>query len=667
MQLLRLGLRARLFAGFATLVALGLGIAGFGLLGLSDVTQSVGKMEAIAANVVRVQQIEGQFDKIQRAANRFRIEANPASLNEMTQAEARASTLLAEAAQATLSEQRRKLYGEIAAALRSASTEREAFVHAYQTGYAERAKLFTGGDVLTAATGRLVEVSVAGADPKLSLAAEQVDAAMLLVRVANWRFLATLDPKGPATFKASQAKAIAALASFEQLADDGVKPLVGPVRQALTAYAASFEQASASLIEGTDRLNNGLRPAIVSMQKQTDEALASLQQGFDENAAASKADASRAMWLQAIVAGVAALIGIVLAFVIGRGIARPVASMTDAMTRLAQGDHDIEVPARGNSDEIGQMARAVEVFKQNAIETARLTAEQAAERDAKDQRAQRLDALTRAFEAKAGELVGHVSSAATELQATAQSMTGTAGQTTQQSTTVAAAAEQASANVQTVAVAAEELTSSITEISRQVAQSAKVAGKALEDANRTDDVVQALAEGAHKIGEVVGLISNIAGQTNLLALNATIEAARAGDAGKGFAVVASEVKSLATQTAKATEDIGRQITQIQTATRNAVESIRGISTTIGEISNIAAAIAAAVEQQGSATQEIARNVQQAAAGTQEVSSNIVGVSQGANDTGAAANQVLGAARELSQQAEQLRSEVGGYIAGVKAA
>jgi len=287
--------------------------------------------------------------------------------------------------------------------------------------------------------------------------------------------------------------------------------------------------------------------------------------------------------------------------------------------------------------------------------------------EAAEQRSKSIDILTRAFEVKADELVGQVSSAATELQATAQSMTGIAGTATQQATNVAAAAEQASVNVQTVASAAEELASSITEISRQVAQSAKVAGKAREDARRTDGVVQALADGAQKIGEVVGLISNIAGQTNLLALNATIEAARAGDAGKGFAVVASEVKSLATQTAKATEDIARQIAQIQTATKDAVDSIRDIGTTIGEISEIAAAISVAVEEQGSATQEIARNVQQAASGTQEVSSNIVAVGLGANETGSAATQILSAAGDLSRQAEQLRSEVGLYIAGVKAA
>lgn len=287
--------------------------------------------------------------------------------------------------------------------------------------------------------------------------------------------------------------------------------------------------------------------------------------------------------------------------------------------------------------------------------------------EAAEHRSNAIDKLAKNFETKAGDLVEQVSRAAADLQGTAKSMTGIAGEATHLATNVAAAAEEASVNVQTVAAAAEELASSITEISRQVAQSASVATKAREDAKRTDGVVQALAEGAQKIGEVVGLISNIAGQTNLLALNATIEAARAGDAGKGFAVVASEVKSLANQTAKATEDIAHQIAQIQTATNDAVESIRGIGTTIGQIGDIAASIAVAVEQQGSATQEIARNVQQTAAGTQEVSSNIVGVSKGAHDAGAAANNVLEAAGALSRQAEQLRSEVGGFINQVKAA
>ena len=285
----------------------------------------------------------------------------------------------------------------------------------------------------------------------------------------------------------------------------------------------------------------------------------------------------------------------------------------------------------------------------------------------RQQRGRRVDALLREFEATTGSLVGTVAAAATQLRATAQSLSSTTEQTTGQAAGVAAAVEEASVNVQTVAAATEELSSSISEIARQVAQSSAIASRAVQDARRTDTIVKTLAGGAQKIGDVVGLISSIAGQTNLLALNATIEAARAGDAGKGFAVVASEVKSLADQTAKATGDISTQIAGIQSATSEAVQAIEAIAQTIDELNRIAASIAAAVEQQGAATQEIARNVQEAASGTQEVSHNIVGVSRGAQETGVAATQVLDAAGELSKQAEQMRADVGQFIGAVMAA
>ncbi len=285
----------------------------------------------------------------------------------------------------------------------------------------------------------------------------------------------------------------------------------------------------------------------------------------------------------------------------------------------------------------------------------------------REQRTRRLDVLLRGFEATTAGLVGTVASASTELEATARAMSATTGETMQQATNVAAAVEEASVNVQTVASAAEQLSASISEIARQVAQSSDIANQAVQDANRTDGIVKTLAEGAQKIGDVVGLISTIAGQTNLLALNATIEAARAGEAGKGFAVVASEVKSLANQTAKATDDIRQQVAQIQLATKEAVAAIEEISRTIGEVSRIATSISAAVEEQGAATQEIARNVHEAATGTQQVSVNIVGVSRGAAETGAAASEVLAAAGELSGQAERLSGDVQQFVADVKAA
>jgi methyl-accepting chemotaxis protein len=293
--------------------------------------------------------------------------------------------------------------------------------------------------------------------------------------------------------------------------------------------------------------------------------------------------------------------------------------------------------------------------------------------------AEEINAATAAMEAKLGEnlriaegfeqtlkgVVQTVSNAATELRSTAAGVSGTADDTSRRATAVAAASEQASANVQTVAAAAEELAASVREIARQVAHSTEIADKAVEGANRTNASVEALANAAQKIGDVVKLINEIAGQTNLLALNATIEAARAGEAGKGFAVVASEVKSLANQTAQATGDIAAQVSAIQAATREAVDTIRGISGIIGEMSQISTGIAAAVEEQGAATAEIARNVQQAASGTKDVTTNISGVMKAATDTGSATSHVLNAATELSKQAEVLRGEVDAFFTRVR--
>jgi methyl-accepting chemotaxis protein len=367
--------------------------------------------------------------------------------------------------------------------------------------------------------------------------------------------------------------------------------------------------------------------------------------------------------LCAVVIVLSSLLGLAII----RSISRPIQAMTGAMAKLAAGDKTVTVEGGDRKDEIGAMAKAVQVFKEGMLKAEALETEQAKERAVREARARKIESLTVAFDSGIGAIVGTLSSSAHEMQSTAASMTSTAEETARQTTVVAAASEQASTNVQTVATASEELFSSISEISRQVAASSDIAGKAVSEAERTDALVKGLAEAAQKIGAVTSLINEIASQTNLLALNATIEAARAGEAGKGFAVVASEVKSLANQTAKATEEIGAQIAAMQSATGETVSAIGSIGATIGQINEIATTIAAAVEEQGAATQEIARNVQQAAKGTQEVSGNIAGVTHAAGETGAAASQVLGAAGAMSRQAEMLRSQVDQFLSAVRAA
>jgi methyl-accepting chemotaxis protein len=428
------------------------------------------------------------------------------------------------------------------------------------------------------------------------------------------------------------------------------------------AQAGNSERARA-------QSNTASREARLTVVRLTDErvhaneeALARKVEAVDRVAA----DAFTTLVVEAAV-GSAALLAAMAWIVIGF-VVRPLARITAMMDAVAGGDLDRTVEGAARKDEIGSLARSLEAFRAKGLELRRMEAEAEAVKQAAE--AERKAALARmadAFEANVGTIVETVSSASTQLQATAQSMSAATEETARQSTVVAAASEQATANVQTVAVASEELAASIREIARQVATSTQIAGSAVERATDTSGRVTALAESARRIGEVVGLIQSIASQTNLLALNATIEAARAGEAGKGFAVVASEVKALAQQTAKATEEIGNQIGAIQSATDETVGAIDAIAGVIRDMDQIATAIAAAVEEQASATDEISRNVQQAAAGTTEVSTNIVGVNQAANEAGVASNDVLGASGELARMAADLRTEMARFLNGVRAA
>ena len=465
-----------------------------------------------------------------------------------------------------------------------------------------------------------------------------------------------------------------------QTPDEKAKAMLPGVREAFSAYRSQMDatlaainaEKSARLTESADKLRDAAmksRTAAEALQGRMRELADRLNARVDEKSKEAREQYESTSRLLIILAALGVIVGGVVGFVIGQyGIARPIRTIVGVLQDLAAGRYQVEIAGLDRRDEIAEVARTAEVFRENGLAKLRMEAEQKElEQRSAAQRRQDMMRLADEFESAVGDVIETVNSASTELEASASSLTSTAEHAQQLATVVASASEEASTNVQSVASATEELSSSITEISRQVQESARVAGEAVSQARTTTDRVSELSMAATRIGDVVELINTIAGQTNLLALNATIEAARAGEAGRGFAVVASEVKALAEQTAKATGEIGQQIAGIQAATEHSVGAIKEISNTIEKLSEISSTIAAAVEEQGAATQEIARNVQQASQGTQQVSSNISDVQRGASETGSASSQVLAAAKSLSGDSDRLKTEVGRFLGTVRAA
>ena len=498
----------------------------------------------------------------------------------------------------------------------------------------------------------------------------QADAGVNSLRAAVWRFGATGDVDQLGVMAIAEGTLQDALKAARKRTDD--KELHSKI-DSLQSIVKGFLAANNDVVKieelKADITTNRTIKLVAEAGELMEAAVSNAQKNMEvskEEVVAATARANRISMAMAILVMITLIASAVFSFL---GIARPMTRLNGALGEMAGGNLDVVIPGANRGDEIGDLAKTVTVIRENAEQKARDEAEARITQDqiAAQQRRAEMIKLADDFEGAVGEIVETVSSASTELEASAGTLTSTAERAQELTTMVAAASEEASTNVQSVASSTEEMASSVNEISRQVQESARMANEAVEQARRTNDRVSALSKAAGRIGDVVELINTIAEQTNLLALNATIEAARAGEAGRGFAVVASEVKALAEQTAKATGEIGQQITGIQAATHESVDAIKEISGTIEKLSEISSAIAAAVEEQGAATQEISRNVQQAAHGTQQVSSNITDVQRGASETGSAYTQVLSAAQSLSGDSNRLKLEVGKFLNSVRAA
>jgi methyl-accepting chemotaxis protein len=648
---LRIG--PKLLGGFGVVLLLSGAVAGYLVVGMDRLASSFANYAGTADRTMDALGIDGEILTLQLAANQYLATREAGHLQAVREEQAELRELL-EASLAVVVSPERRAHLE---AIRQAAERYGDAVEEVSGVLASERRAVTDGILANAERiiqnlRQIEQAATWGGPPTATAILQGTEDAIVTARMAVLRWVATRDGRDAAAEVAMQAAASA----LQQVAEATLPPGTTQQRDQALAAAADFRTAFAAIAELRQRMQAGVTTMeaaaadmVDSIKAYEDSAVADLGDTY----AQALAEKDLAFTTGIVVSIVMALIGLAVAVLLSRQLSSPITAMTETLRRLAAGETVATVPGVGRGDEIGAMAAAALVFKENVAE--------------RETRARRVAELVQGFEAQSAAVTAALAGAATELEAAARSMSDTAEETNRQAATVASATDQASANVQTVAAAGQELSASIEDINRQVTTSASTTARAVAEVEETDQAVTRLAETAERIKSIVGIISDIAEQTNLLALNATIEAARAGEAGKGFAVVASEVKTLAGQTGKATADIATQLEAVRQAMQGAVTSMRSIRSTIGEVDQIATTIAAAIEEQGASTREIARNVEEAARGTAAVAGAIGDVNRAAAETGGAASQVLATAGAVSEHAEAMRRDVESFLASVRAA
>jgi methyl-accepting chemotaxis protein len=702
MSFLNLRIKGRLYGGFGVLVVFVLALAGFAVWKMSAIDSQVGKMTALSANTIRANQVATNLQAIRRAILRYSVDGDEANYKEAAEREVKTTELLQAAAKATLSEDRRKLYNGLAGNIGQIRSKRETLSEAVKKMTAGRATLFTTGDQLAAEVAKLVEAARGTSDRAIMQGAADLETQVLLVRVANWRFLATRDPKGPATFKTNVGKAQQQIATLEK-ADlpQAIRALVGSVKTALAGYATAFETTSASLLTADELYQHEILKLTSSSLETIETAEASLQTDYDATKTQTDSTIASSINTQALVAALAVLLGVIVAFVIARGISIPLSRLTDAMKELGAGNFDVVLPGLGRKDEIGEIAGAVEDFKVKAQEKAaaeadetlrRQKAEAEAQAKAAEERAKVAEEQARVVESLAeglkslsgGDLTFRLdefpetykqirddfNAAISGLQETIQAIAtatrevaSTAAEISTSTTDLSQRTEEQAASLEETSASMEQLSATVKKNAENAQQANQFTAGTREVADRggavvaeTVNAMAQIAESSRKISDIISVIDEIARQTNLLALNAAVEAARAGEAGRGFAVVASEVRSLAQRSSQAAKDIKDLITNSSGQVQQGVDLVNKAGTALTEIVGSIKKVADIVSDIASASAEQSTGIDQ-------VNTALTQMDQATQQNSALVEQNAAAAKALEQQSQGMEQRVSFFELG----